>query len=119
MVDSEKVIKGLEICYTIGETCENCPYYDLPVEQSCNDTLCMDALELLKEQKQKISVLQKAVEQAQKTDKLLDVFGKNYAKIVRCKDCMYWSKDHDHNCMIKQGWFPVKPDWFCADGERE
>jgi len=40
-------------------------------------------------------------------------------ELVRCKDCMYWSKDHDHHCMIKQGWFPVKPDWFCADGERE
>lgn len=78
--------------------------------------LALDVLELLKEQEQKISVLQKAVEQAQKSDKLLDVFGKNYAKIVRCKDCMYWSKDHDHQCMIKQGWFPVKPDWFCADG---
>jgi len=44
---------------------------------------------------------------------------KEQPEIVRCKDCMYWSKNHDHNCMIKQGWFPVKPDWFCADGERE
>ena len=44
---------------------------------------------------------------------------KEQKAIVRCKDCMYWSKDHDHHCMIKQGWFPVKPDWFCADGERE
>ena len=40
------------------------------------------------------------------------------SELIRCKDCMYWSKDHDHQCMIKQGWFPVKPDWFCADGER-
>lgn len=39
--------------------------------------------------------------------------------IVRCKDCMYWSKEeYYHHCIIRQGWFPVKPDWFCADGER-
>jgi len=58
MNDQEKVIKGLEICYTIGETCENCPYYDLPVEQSCNDALCKDALKLLKEQKERINELE-------------------------------------------------------------
>ena len=42
----------------------------------------------------------------------------NHGELVRCKDCKYWSKEHAQNCMIKQGWFPVKPDWFCADGER-
>ena len=39
--------------------------------------------------------------------------------IVRCKDCMYWSKEElFHHCIIRHGWFPVKPDWFCADGKR-
>jgi hypothetical protein len=35
-------------------------------------------------------------------------------EIVRCKDCKY---NDDGECIIKAGWFPVKPDWFCADGE--
>ena len=52
MADREKVIKGLEICYCPPAKCEDCPYHDLPDEQSCNDTLCLDALSLLKEQKQ-------------------------------------------------------------------
>ena len=36
-------------------------------------------------------------------------------ELVRCKDCKY---NDDGECIIKAGWFPVKPDWFCADGER-
>ena len=36
-------------------------------------------------------------------------------ELVRCKDCKY---NDDGECIIKSGWFPVKPDWFCADGER-
>jgi len=50
MHDREKVIKGLEICYCPHAKCEDCPYHDLPDEESCNDTLCLDALALLKEQ---------------------------------------------------------------------
>ena len=50
MNDIEKVIKGLEICYCSHAKCYDCPYHDLPDEQSCNDTLCLDALALLKEQ---------------------------------------------------------------------
>ena len=41
--------------------------------------------------------------------------------LVRCKDCRHCTfSDGEQlaDCMIKQGWFPVKPDWFCADGER-
>lgn len=51
--DRKKVIKGLEICYCPPSKCEDCPYHDLPVEQSCNDTLCLDALAMLKEQEPK------------------------------------------------------------------
>lgn len=42
-------------------------------------------------------------------------------EIVRCKECRHCTfSDGEQlaDCMIKQGWFPVKPDWFCADGER-
>ena len=53
MADREKVIKGLEICYCPPSKCDDCPYHNLPDEQSCNDTLCLDALALLKEQEPK------------------------------------------------------------------
>lgn len=38
-----------------------------------------------------------------------------YIQVVRCKDCKY---NDEGECIIKAGWFPVKPDWYCADGER-
>ena len=36
-------------------------------------------------------------------------------ELVRCNDCKY---NDDGECIIKAGWFPVKPDWFCADGQK-
>ncbi len=51
-IDREKVIKGLETCYCPPSKCEDCPYHDLPDEQSCNEVLCLDALAVLKEQKE-------------------------------------------------------------------
>ena len=59
MADSEKVIKGLEICYCPPAKCEDCPYHDLPDEQSCNDTLCLDALALLKEHEELIKAMKR------------------------------------------------------------
>ena len=43
----------------------------------------------------------------------------NHGELIRCKDCRHCTfSDGEQlaDCMIKQGWFPVKPDWFCADG---
>ena len=47
---------------------------------------------------------------------------KEHEAVVRCKDCRHCTfSDGEQlaDCMIKQGWFPVKPDWFCADGENK
>ena len=46
-----------------------------------------------------------------------DCFGNIFSQItlVRCGDCKHFD---DGECRIKQGWFPVKHDWFCADGEK-
>lgn len=60
MPDIKKVIKGLEICYCPPAKCEDCPYHDLPDERSCNDTLCLDALALLKEQEGLLGIQQTA-----------------------------------------------------------
>ncbi len=62
MTNIEKVIKGLTICYEPPAKCEDCPYHNLPDEQSCNDVLCLDALELLKEQVELGTELTNAVE---------------------------------------------------------
>ena len=40
----------------------------------------------------------------------------SWVELVRCKDCKY---NDDGECIIKAGWFPVKPDWYCADGKME
>lgn len=44
-------------------------------------------------------------------------------ELVRCKDCVHWDIGHTEECdnsdsvCFHNGW--CKPDWFCADGERE
>ena len=96
MIDREKVIKGLEICYCPPAKCEDCPYHDLPDEQSCNDTLCLDALALLKEQE----------------------------AVVRCKDCKHWigggidEKDNFIPPRCKLNNIIAQHNWYCADGEK-
>jgi len=35
--------------------------------------------------------------------------------VVRCKDCRFFMQD-ESQCAVRVGWFPVKEDWFCADG---
>ena len=44
---------------------------------------------------------------------------KKQEEIIHCKDCIHWSEEYDRNCMIRQGWFSVSPDYFCASGERK
>lgn len=56
----------------------------------------------------------------EQVEKLKEPF-KDVVSVVRCKDCRHCTfSDGEQlaDCMIKQGWFPVKPEWFCADGER-
>ena len=40
-------------------------------------------------------------------------FVKEHPDIVRCENCRY--NDYGE-CIIRSGWFPVKPDWYCSDG---
>lgn len=50
MADREKMIKAIEICYTLGHSCTECPLFP---EDDCNDKLMHDVLALLKEQEPK------------------------------------------------------------------
>ena len=47
MPDRRKVIKAIEICYTVGHNCTECPFNS---EDECNDMLMRDVLALLREQ---------------------------------------------------------------------
>lgn len=94
-IDRKKVIKGLETCYRPPASCDDCPYNS---REECNDMLCLDALQLLKE-------LQKKPE------------------VVLCRDCKYGDsvKNAKGEMMIEcalldEGWLK-EPDWFCADAE--
>ena len=107
--DKEKVIKAIEICYTLEHSCTECPLFS---EDNCNDKLMHDALALLNEQEERIGVLTRAIKQMPKPTKLLDVYGDGYAKIVRCKHCT-----HTEHCEIYGGFDGKNPDWFCADGK--
>ena len=80
----------------------------------CSNSILHDAVAMLKEQADRIGVLERAIEHMPKPVTLLDAFGNGYAKVVRCKDCKHYEDgtgrcDHAHGCA---------ETWFCADGER-
>ena len=69
MADIEKVIKGVELCFHGQECCGDieCPYYiehlsDCCCLEECQENLKADALELLKEQEERIKLLEHQLE---------------------------------------------------------
>ena len=70
-MNRDKVVKGLEICYIPPSSCDNCPYKE---QEECNDSLCRDALAMLKEDCHNCKLeclLQKYDQLKEKYDKLL------------------------------------------------
>ena len=47
MADREEIIKAIEICYTEGHNCTECPFF---YKDECIDELMRDVLALLREQ---------------------------------------------------------------------
>ena len=62
MPDREKVIRGLKAHAVIGMCGYNCPYYDYSGQGTCSETLCADALSMLKEQEPRVMTLEEAAE---------------------------------------------------------
>lgn len=56
--DRGKTIKAIEICYTLGHNCTECPLFS---EDDCNDKLMRDALSLLKEQEPRVMTLEEVI----------------------------------------------------------
>ena len=62
-------------------------------------------------------------------DKFLEMIDKfkeenpDFMEVVRCKDCKYRDPEDrkcDHGGLEHMGvMFPVKDEWYCADGERK
>lgn len=120
MIDIEKVIKGLEICYYPPSKCENCPYHNLPDGQLCTDRLLRDVLAILKEQEAKEQCLKtKCVicphcdhcdvdENGQLKEKETSNTGK--ARIFQCEKCGYGFDDifltDEHNYDIEPNYCP-------------
>lgn len=60
-MDREKVIKGLLCCaHTDGTNCVNCPYDNM--YEDCAALMSMDTLALLKEQEERIKLLEHQLE---------------------------------------------------------
>lgn len=50
--------------------------------------------------------------------KILSTMLRREQELIRCKDCKFMYEDDVFQCAIKDGYFPVHEEWFCADGER-
>lgn len=116
MIDRAKVLKGLE-CWGGSLPCigSQCPYHDEYGLPSCRKVVCSEALAMLKDQQNTINCLIIAKEALFQTVE-------EQKQLVRCKDCVYYIAGG--GCGNINGESParnlidVRPDWFCADGER-
>ena len=112
-MDFEAVIGWLE-CISQGE-------WEMYICDSDLQRIAKYALELLKEQQEKIEQFQRTIEAMPKPVKLLDVFGE-YEKVVRCNDCKHgFVCENDVRCENKNAPAMIGQhhsfDWFCADGK--
>ena len=110
MVDIEKVLTSLECC-AVGAECDHCHYAKDNHDnfEGCHQ-LMADAVELLKEQQDRLE--QMILDNADLRNCYEEL--KDRPQIVRCCKCR---KRETIRCPV----YPHKrvPDkWFCADGER-
>ena len=124
MIDTKKVMKGLECCTECTnddpfQRCDECPYNDISISvQDCRAVLSAEALELIKEH-----TIETQVQYNQGFHDGYNQAMSEMPEIVRCKDCKYQSEPElgytFGTCLIRSGWSPVKDDWYCADGVKK
>lgn len=53
--------------------------------------------------------------------KYIDAQGNELVAVVRCKDCKWYYilNGHNHCDLLDIEARDIRPDWFCADGERK
>lgn len=114
MINVNNIIQGLDICTTpvkpseCEASCMKCHYYENGNKLNCIPTLLLDALELIKKQKEQIAMMKMVYGDP----------GEIVGKIVRCKNCKHCDSERiDKNmiwCKIHQ--FGRPDDYYCADG---
>lgn len=115
MADIEKVVKGLECCSgNIGTDCNECPYNANGNLDVCGTLLADDALELLKEQQDRLE--QMTLDNTDLRNCYEEL--KDRPEIVRCKDCKHYTLEPGKWECDLYDWVH-EPDWFCKDGERK
>ena len=107
-MDREKVFNEIEEEIRLGEHWDEC-YRMIDLQ------LLRDILAMLKEQEDRIGVLTRAIEQMPKPTKLQDVFGDGYAKVVRCRDCKWYSPGMSWCNNLNS---PKEQTFYCADGKK-
>lgn len=70
MADMNKVLKGLDECREWNGRCHRCPYHDKIDISECTANLCRDALEVIREQNQRICELLTELEQLKFKEKM-------------------------------------------------
>ncbi len=76
--------------------------------------LALDVLNELKEKDERIGVLTRAIKHMPRLTKLLDVYGDGYAKVVRCRDCKWYSPEMSWCNNLNS---PKEQTFYCADGK--
>ena len=128
-MDKETLFNGLECCVAKNihhdiDACDRCKYDGLKNGPGC-DMLPADALAMLKEQEDCIRILSDDLDDLRKehnrlVDKKIPLITQGL-EVTRCKDCKWFGIEYGYTF----GWcnknhiYSIKPDWFCADGERK
>ena len=111
MADIEKVIKGLEFCIsTTG--CKGCPYEDPchDIEQRIlGEAIMRDALELLKEQQERIKVLEEEAKTKGTPQKVLN--RKELADLIVGECPLCGALFNKEICPTSCGWCGCLLDW--------
>ena len=108
----DMVMKGLEHCKNHdGTTCPECPYF----HDDCVAKLCADALELLKEQKERITVLEEEAKTKCTPQKVLN--RKELADLIVGECPLCGALFNKEICPTSCGWCGCLLDW--KDGEQE
>lgn len=111
----EKVIKGYEHCLICGIAeykCEGCPYIS---DASCITRIKRDALELLKEQQERIKVLEEEAKTKGTPQKVLN--RKELADLIVGECPLCGALFNNEICPTACGWCGCLLDW--KDGEQE
>lgn len=110
----EKVIKGLECC-RIDENrhinCADCPYYtdDDKGQMWCSNEINNDAIELLKEQKERIAVLEEEAKTKGTPQKVLN--RKELADLIVGECPLCGALFNNEICPVSCGWCGCLLDW--------